>query len=230
MNENREIIERLDRLEREIAPLTGGARAMNDLRMELAPRVGEAVQLLITELADIEADFQVEDLLFLFKKVLRNVRNLSFTLDQVENLIAFVENAEPLLKTTVPKAIYYLDDLEQKGVFHMLSLSLESLKKIGETYSQEDKQQIADGVVRLAGVAKKLTAPAALDFIERAADLPAGVDLSQSGPAGLFSLVGALGDSRVKEGMGVLLELSKGLALLKGGEEADGGRAEHRTP
>ncbi len=222
MSENREIIERLDRLESQIAPLAGSAKALGDLRVELAPRVSEAVQALITELADIDGDFQVEDLLFLTKKALRNVRNLGFTLDQLESLIAFLANAEPLLKSTVPQAIFYLDDLERKGVFHMLSLGVETVKKIGETYSEEDQQQIADGVVRLVGVAKTLTTPESLDFIERAAGLPGRMDLSRSEPAGLFSLMGALGDPGVKEGLGVLLEMSKGLGALKGEETPAG--------
>jgi len=39
---------------------------------------------LIVELADVEADFQVEDLVFLIKKMMRNLKNLNFVLDQIE--------------------------------------------------------------------------------------------------------------------------------------------------
>jgi hypothetical protein len=55
------ILDRLDRLETQIAPLAASAKALGELREELAPRVNEAVQALIVELADVEADFQIKD-------------------------------------------------------------------------------------------------------------------------------------------------------------------------
>ena len=99
------ILDRLDRLESQIAPLTASAKAIGELREELAPRVNEAVQALIVELADVEADFQLEDLVFLLKKMMRNIKNLHFVLDQMKNLIDFALTAEPLFKSTVPQAI-----------------------------------------------------------------------------------------------------------------------------
>ncbi len=79
MNDNEQILKRLDRIEEQLAPLAGSARSIGELRDELAPRVNEAVHALILELADIESDFQIEDLLFFIKKVLRNINNLNFS-------------------------------------------------------------------------------------------------------------------------------------------------------
>ena len=106
-----------------IAPLSDSARSISELKEELTPRVNEAVKALIVELADIEADFQLEDLLFFIKKALRNVRNLTYSMDQLKNIIDFVLIAEPLLKSTVPQIIFYMDDLEKKGVFNLLKFS-----------------------------------------------------------------------------------------------------------
>jgi uncharacterized protein YjgD (DUF1641 family) len=215
MSQETELIQRLDRLEAQIAPLAESAKALGELREELAPRVNEAVHALITELADVEADFQLEDLVFLTKNAMRNVRNLNFSLDQLKNLIDFVVIAEPVLKTTVPQIIYYFDELERDGVFRILSVGLEVLKKIGSTYSPEQLQQIGDGVVRLVGVLHKLAAPEALDLLDKAADLPAHTDLAGAKPVGLFGLMGALFDTRLKAGMGVALELTRALAALR---------------
>ncbi|MDZ7580868.1 MAG: hypothetical protein U5R30_09680 [Deltaproteobacteria bacterium] len=63
MNPEEAIIARLECLEHQIRPMADSARAVGELRDELAPRVNEAVHALIRELADVEADFQVEDLL-----------------------------------------------------------------------------------------------------------------------------------------------------------------------
>ncbi|MGD9007413.1 MAG: DUF1641 domain-containing protein [Desulfobacteraceae bacterium] len=215
MSQETELVQRMDRLEAQIAPIAESAKALGELREELTPRVNEAVAALIAELADVEADFQLEDLMYLAKNAMRNVRNLNFTLDQLKNLIDFLVIAEPVMKTTVPQVIFYLDELEQKGVFRILNLGLEVLKRIGSDYSSEQLQQIGDGMVRLVGVLHKLVAPEALDLLEKAADLPASADVAGAKPVGLFGLMGALSDPKMKAGVGVALELTKGLSELR---------------
>jgi uncharacterized protein YjgD (DUF1641 family) len=215
MTHEEEIIARLERLENRITPMADTARAVGELRDELAPRVNEAVHALIRELADVEADFQLEDLLHLVKKALRNTRNLSFTLDQLKNLIDFAVTVEPLLKSSVPQMILYLDELERSGVFRLLQAGMETLKAIGGSFSEDELDQIRTGVVRLAGTLKQLTRPEALDLIDRAAQLPGRVDLSTAQAVGPWGLFWACKDDEIKQGLGVVLELTRGLATLK---------------
>jgi len=113
MEKEKEIMLRLSYIEDQLAPLEESAKALKELREDVTPRVNEAVRALIEELADIEADFQIEDLVFLIKKTMRNVRNLIFVIDRMKNLIDFATTAEPLLKSTVPQIIAKLDELEQ---------------------------------------------------------------------------------------------------------------------
>ena len=211
------IVHRLDLLESQIQPLTAFAEAAGELREELAPRVSEAVTALITELADVEADFRMEDLVFVVKKLMRTINNLNFALDQFKNLVDFALIAEPLLKTSVPQLISYVDLLEQNGVFRLITVGTEVLKKVGSTYSVEDMRQIGDGLVHVIGILKKLTAPAAIELLDRAADLPARVDISRAQPVGFWGVIGAMGDKEIQQGLGVLMELTKGLAALKTG-------------
>jgi uncharacterized protein YjgD (DUF1641 family) len=214
MNHEEAILARLERLENQITPMADTARAVGELRDELAPRVNEAVHALIRELADVEADFQVEDLLHLVKKTLRNTRNLSFSLDQLKNLIDFVITIEPLLKSSVPQMILYLDELERSGVFRLLQAGLQTIKEIGGSFSEAELVQVRTGVLRLAGTLKQLCRPEALDFIEQAAQLPGRVDLSAAQAVGPWGLFWALGDDDIKKGLGVVLELTRGLASL----------------
>ncbi len=216
MTQQELILERLDRLEAQVAPVAESARSMRELKEELAPRVNEAVQALIVGLADIESDFQLEDLTFLLKKVMRNVNSFNFTLDQLKNVIDFVQTAEPLFKLSVPQIILILDDLEQKGVFRLLSTSLEILKNLSQSFSAEDLKQMGDGMVKLLSAIKKLTEPRAVAFIERAAEIPGRVDPAQAKEVGLFGMMSAMSDREIKQGMGILLELTRGLTVLKG--------------
>jgi len=209
------ILERLDRLEARIAPVAESARSISELREELAPRVNEAVQALISGLSDVESDFQLEDLTFLLKKMMRNVNTFNFSLDQLKNVIDFIQMAEPLLKNSVPQLISFLDELEQKGVFRLLNTSLEIVKNLSQSFSPDDLEQTRNGMVRLLTAVKKLTEPRAVALIERAAEIPGRVDPSRAREVGLMGMMGAMSDPEIKRGMGVLLELARGVAVLK---------------
>ncbi|MEJ2365773.1 MAG: DUF1641 domain-containing protein [Deltaproteobacteria bacterium] len=221
MNNEQVIMEQLDHLGQEIATLTDSARSLRELRDDLSPRVNETVKVLIEQLAEIEADVQFEDLVALLKNLMRNVRNLGWSVDQLKNLIDFLRTVEPLLKSAVPQAIIYLDKLERQGVFRVVASMMGVLEKIAETYTPEDIEQIENGLVPLVGVAKKLTTPEALNLLDKAAEVPSRVDLSQAKAVGPFGMLFALGNSEVKQGMGVVLELTKALSLLKNGEGAE---------
>ena len=214
-------MEQLDHLGQEIATLTDSARSLRELRDDLSPRVNETVKALIEQLAEIEADVQFEDLVALLKNLMRNVRNLGWSVDQLKNLIDFLRTVEPLLKSAVPQAIIYLDKLERQGVFRVVASMMGVLEKIAETYTTEDIEQIENGLVPLVGVAKKLTTPEALNLLDKAAEVPSRVDLSQAKAVGPFGMLFALGNSEVKQGMGVVLELTKALSLLKNGDGAE---------
>lgn len=215
MTHEQEIIARLEQLENRIAPMTETARAVGELRDEMAPRVNEAVHALIRELADVEADFQLEDLLHLVKKALRNTKNLSFTLDQLKNLIDFGVTIEPLLKSSVPQMIAYLDELERNGVFRLLKVGVETLQAVGGSFSEADFDQIRTGAVRLAGTLKQLTRPETMDFLEQAVRLPGQVNLAEAKAAGPVELLLALKDENIRRGLGVVLDLTRSLGTLK---------------
>jgi uncharacterized protein YjgD (DUF1641 family) len=225
MKNEQVIMEQLDHLGQEIAILTDSARSLRELRDDLSPRVNETVKVLIQELAEIEADVQFDDLVSLLKNLMRNVKNLTWSVDQLKNLIDFLRTVEPLLKSAVPQAIFFLDQLERQGVFQVLAHMLGVLEKIAETYTPEDIEQIGNGLVPLVGVVKKLTAPEALNLLDKAAEVPARVDLSQAKAVGPFGMLFALGNSEVKQGMGVVLELTKALSQLKNGDGPEGSGA-----
>jgi uncharacterized protein YjgD (DUF1641 family) len=175
----------------------------------------KAVQLLIKELEDVESGFQLEDLMEMFKQMLRSVRNITYSLKQIENIIDFVTTLEPLLRSSVPQIVSYLDDLEQRGVFRIINATLGIRAKIAEAYSPEDIEKIGDGLVALLGLAKKITDPQALEFLEKVAEIPAQIDLASSKELGPFGLLWASSRKEVKEGLGVLIELTKGMGRLK---------------
>jgi uncharacterized protein YjgD (DUF1641 family) len=211
------ILERLDRIEARLAPISETAGSIKDLREDLVPLSGQAFRLLIRELEDVESSFQLEDLMTLLKRSLRSVKHVIFALEQLENTVDFVTTIEPLLKSAVPQVINYLDDLEQKGVLRIITATLDVRAKIASAYTPEDIDRIGDGAVTLLGLVKKLSDPVAIDFLEKIADLPSKVDLAGAKPDGPFGMLGALSSKEARQGLGVFMELTKAMGSLKNG-------------
>jgi uncharacterized protein YjgD (DUF1641 family) len=217
MTTEERILERLDRIEAQLAPISRSANSLQELREDLIPLSGQAFRLIIRELEDVESGFQLEDLLAMLKRFLRSVKHITFTLNQLENIVDFVTIIEPLLKSAVPQIINYLDDLEQRGVLRIITSMLDVRAKIAEAYSPEDVDQIGDGVVAALGLAKKLSDPKTVEFLEKFAELPSKVDLAGAKPVGPFGMLGALSSKEARQGLGILMELTKAMGSLKNG-------------
>jgi len=212
------ILERLDRIEAHLAPISHTAAGIKELKEDLIPLSGQAFRLLIRELEDVETSFQLEDLLVLFKRMLRSTNDIKFILDQMESIVDLVTTIEPLFKSAIPQIINYLDDLEQRGVLRVMQSMLDVRAKIATAYTPEDIDQMGDGAVSLIGLTKKLSDPQATAFLEKIAELPAKIDLSSSKPIGPFGLIGALSSKEARKGLGVLMELTKAMGNLKNGD------------
>ena len=212
------ILERLDSIEAKLAPIAHTAGGIKELKEDLIPLSGQAFRFLIRELEDVETSFQLEDLLVLFKRMLRSAKDIKFALDQMESIVDLVNTVEPLLKSAVPQVINYLDDLEQRGILRVMQSMLDVRAKIATAYTPEDIDQMGDGAVSLIGLTKKLSDPQATTFLEKIAELPAKIDLSSSKPIGPFGLIGALSSKEARKGLGVLMELTKAMGNLKNGE------------
>ena len=214
------ILERLDRIEAQLFPISQTAGGLKELRDDLIPLSGQAFQLLIRELEDVESSFQLEDLLALFKQMLRSVKHLQFALEQLGNVVDFVTTIEPLLKSAVPQIINYLDDLEQKGVLRVIQSMLDVRAKIAAAYTADDIEQIGDGAVAVLGLAKKLSDPQTVAFLEKFSELPSKADLMNAKPVGPFGAIRALSNKEARQGLGVLMELTKAMGSLKNGADA----------
>jgi len=211
------IIERLDRIEKQLAPISQTANGIKDLREDLIPLSGQAFRLIARELEDVESSFQLEDLMGLLKRTLRSVKHIIFAMEQLENIVDLVSTIEPLLKSAVPQMINYLDDLEQKGVLRIINATLDIRAKVATAYTAEDIDQIGDGAVALLGLTKKLSDTQSIEFLEKLSNLPSQVDLAGAKPVGPIGMLGALTSKEARQGLGVLMELTKAMGSLNNG-------------
>lgn len=215
------ILQRLDALETKIDPIIKLAHKWGELADDLVPLQHQAVNLLIDNLQEVESGFQLEDLLALIKQSARSINNLHYALKALDNVTEFVTDIEPLLKSAVPKAIEHLAELEQRGVFRIIKAMMDVRAKVAAEYDGDDIDQISDGLVAMLRLGKKMSDPDTLAFLEKAVAIPARVDLDNTKKIGPFGMISAGFNSEVKEGLGVMVSLTKAMGKMKGNGNGD---------
>ncbi len=95
------ILERLDRMEAQLQTLVKAQQSLAELKSDLSPLMNSAFKIMIDELGMVESGFQLEDFWDLLKRGLRSVRNITYVLEQMENIIDLWNSIEPLMKSAV---------------------------------------------------------------------------------------------------------------------------------
>jgi len=93
------------------------AREFADLKADLIPIGNQLVNLTIQEMEEISADFELEDLLYLLKRVLRNTNLILEMMDRFEALMGIADEVELLGKGVFSAIVEELDRLERNGTF-----------------------------------------------------------------------------------------------------------------
>jgi len=112
-----EKLEAVDRVEKQLEVFAKPWENLTDLGKDLSILMDPAARKLTEELVEVEIGFQLEDFFALLKRLLPSLRYLTWSLEQLENIIDWWADMEPVLKIAVPKMIDQLDVLEQQRVF-----------------------------------------------------------------------------------------------------------------
>jgi uncharacterized protein YjgD (DUF1641 family) len=222
------ILERLARIEEKLDRVTALEKRLDDvarpwdsiadLGRDLSLLMSPSVKLLTEELAEVETGFQLEDILAMLKRLLLSFRHLTYALEQLENLIDWWSDLEPMLKLAVPRLIDKLDDLEQKGIFSINRAMVNMYAKIAENYTPEDIEAIGDGFVRMHGIIRKLSQPEMIQFLEQFMNLPAQIDLAAAKPTGPVGMMFKMMNKDCRQGLGVAVEMTRALGKLQQAE------------
>ena len=209
------ILKKLEHLEAQIQPLVKNSQKLEELKNDLIPIGNQATALLIEQLTEIEAGFQLEDFLRLVKEAMRNTQNFIFALKQMANIIEFVKDLEPLLKSAVPQFINILADMEQKGVFRMFQSTLDLRKKVAAAFTPEDIELLGDTLITYMRLAKSLSDPRAVTTLEQLSQIPSKIDLDNAKSIGVLGMLGAGFNPEISKGLGIMMELAKAMGRIE---------------
>ncbi|MGB9673956.1 MAG: hypothetical protein ACPL3P_07435 [Anaerolineales bacterium] len=147
---------RLDRIESYLAAQQKQAEELEELKRDLIPIGNHMIKVTIDELAEIGSEFRVEDLFFLFKRLLRDTHLLLKALDQLELLMGLSEEINRLMKPIFNTTVEELDKLEQEGFFNLAKAAFLAVRRIANQFAPQDVDIFA---TEISGVLAALRQP-----------------------------------------------------------------------
>jgi uncharacterized protein YjgD (DUF1641 family) len=184
---------------------------MEELKRDLIPIANQMLKLSIDELAEIGREFELEDLLFLLKRFLRNTRTWLRLMDYLEGALGLAEEGNRLGKEMFNTAVAELDRLEREGYFAFMREAWRILERIVTEFSEEDVRALGDNIVTILTTVRNMTQPEVLALANKAIEaIRPAEDLSE--PPSALELVREMADPKVRLGMARMLNLVKALA------------------
>jgi len=205
------INEKLDYLTEQLELQNKQKEGMNELMQDAIPVVNHMIKLSIDELAEIGSDFQLEDLLFLLKRILRDTHMLVGLLDQVEAVADLAEEGQVMGKRIFHQVTMELDRLEREGYFGFARAGWEIMERIVAEFSEEDVHALGDNIVTILTTVRNMTQPEIMALANNAVGALQDETLEVK-PVSTFGLLRELSKPETRIGMARLLNLVKALA------------------
>ena len=170
------IHQKLDYLTEQLEAQNQQKEGMNELMQDAIPVVNHMIKLSIDELAEIGSDFQLEDLLFLLKRILRDTHMLVGLLDQVEAVADLAEEGQVMGKRIFHQVTMELDRLEREGYFGFARAGWSVAERAVKEFDADDVETMGNRMIE----ALKEEPPEKVS---------------------LFALLRAMGDPKVRRGL-----------------------------
>ena len=207
--------EKIDTLSEQVAVLTAQAdiqqrrqQEFDELKADMIPIFNHMVKLSIDELAEIGYEFQVEDLAYLLKRVLRNTPLILTMFDRFEAIMGIADEAEQLGKQVFNYTILELDRLEREGYFGFAREGLTIFQKVVNEFSEEDVRALGDNIVTILTTLRKMTQPEIMALANNAVGA-IQEDIPGSQKVSTWTLLRELGNPKVRRGMVRMINLLK---------------------
>ncbi len=184
---------------------------IEELAQEVFPIANHAVKLTIDELDEIGGDFQLEDLLYLLKRLLRDTRMLIKLLDRLEAVSQLGDEVELLGKQVFNNVVEALDRLEREGYFTFAQGGWRIVQKIVSEFTEDDVNALGDNIVTILKTVRNMTQPEIMALANNAIDAIRQDDSTEENIS-LWYLIREMGDPQVRRGLARTLNIVKALA------------------
>ena len=201
--------QKIDFLTEQVLETQRRQRERQELRKDLTPVMTDLFITAVEELDEVSPYFTYQDLLFLIKKVLRNVRNLTGLFEQLESLIDLAKDVSPLSKEMFDELLERLNTMEQKGYFAFMQAAAEIVDKVVTHYTVDDLRQLGDNIILILDTVKQATQPEVLKSAQNALAIYRDIDVKLPERVSTFGLLSQLLKPEVRR------SLAAGLSILE---------------
>ncbi len=173
-----ELNQKVDALTEQVAFLAEEARLerrrrqeWDELKNDLMPVAGEVYQLSVRQLDEIEGYVQLEDIIRVTKRLVRNTRNIEQMLDQLESLSDLTREFGPLSDGIFLTVMTRLDEMERKGYFAFLQGGMDIMDEVVTNFTEDDIRQLGENVVLILQTVKEMTQPEIMTLLSSSANV-----------------------------------------------------------
>jgi uncharacterized protein YjgD (DUF1641 family) len=181
----------------------------DELVHDMTPAVNDLVKLAIDELDEIGNDFQLEDILYLVKRLLRDIRLLTGMLDQLESVVELTGEMKRMMTPSFNQLVEALAVLDKKGYFTFLSSSTHILDQIVTEFGEEDVRALGDNVVTILKTVRSMTQPQIMGLANNAMQ---NIEKPIEGDVSTWKLLKEMRNPEVRKGMARMLQMVKAFA------------------
>ena len=212
-----ELNQKVDALTAQVAFLAEEARVeqrrrrdWDELKNDMTPVVGEVYRLSVQQLDEVESYVQLEDIIRLFKRLIRNTRNIDQLLDQVESLSDLSRELGPISDGVFLTMMTRLDEMERKGYFTFMNGGMEIIDQIVTNFTEDDVRQLGENVVLIMNTVKEMTQPEIMQLLSSTAAVMRDDDVPEN--VSMISLVRQLNDPDVRRGLARTLNILRSVS------------------
>ena len=178
----------------------------DDLKADLTPIGNDLFKMSVEQLEEVQQYVEMEDVLRLVKRLLRNTRNLEQMLNQFESLMDLWEDVGPLSRDAFLTLMQQLNEMEQKGYFIFMQGGLDIMDKVVTSFTEEDVQQLGDNVVLILNTVKEMTQPEIMTMLSNTAH---SIQDEEPVNTSMISILRQLNDPAVRKGLAKTLNVLK---------------------
>lgn len=206
------INEKLDFIISEIELQRRHRREMDDLKDDLMRVGNDLYQSAVVELEEVHDSLQTGDVLYLTKKLLRNIRTITHTVEQLENAKDFLQDFSPVSRELFQDVLAKLDEMDRKGYFSFARELALVGDRVVESFSVEDVRHLGENIVTILNTVKNLTQPDMLHAVNNAVSVYKKLDIQVTEDVTLLSLLRQLNTPEAKRGLSFAITFLKNIA------------------
>jgi uncharacterized protein YjgD (DUF1641 family) len=206
------INQKLDLIIEEIEYQRRHRKEMEDLKNDLM-RIGKDIyRTALVELEEVHDSLSTGDMLHLGKKLLRNVRTISTTIEQLENFRDFFQDFSPVARNMFIDLMNTLDEFDRQGYFAFGRELRAVADKVVTSFSVDDVRHLGENVVTILNTVKHLTQPDMLHAVNNALSVYKTLDINVQEDISLLSLLREFNTPEARRGMTYMIRFFKALA------------------